>query len=160
MLVTINTDASWDPKLKIAGYAIWIVSDNFRVKVGGVFKDTCRNPHEAEIKAILNALYILGTKEDYISRIIFNTDSTNAIGVLTWDLPHIKKYLGRNNAKHWKPFYKKLNRYKKKITGMPVYEFRHVRAHTGAENARSKVNEWCDKTAKAFLREERRRITT
>jgi len=33
-----------------------------------------------------------------------------------------------------------------------LYEFRHVKAHSGKNDARSFVNEWCDKEAKKWMR--------
>mgnify|MGYP000191404166 CR=1 FL=1 len=102
MLVTINTDASYDPHIRIGAYGFWIVSNDLLIKQGGSFKHSCKNPHDAEAKCILNALYALGTKEGYISKIIINTDSLNANALLTRDTEHIFKYLGRKNDKHYK----------------------------------------------------------
>ena len=158
MLVTINTDASWDPQLKIGAYAFWIVSDGFRVKQAGVFKNSCINPHDAEAKCILNALHALATKEGYISRVIINTDSTNAIAILTGDKEHIQKYLGKKNNKQYNHLRSKYRKLKKNVNGMFRVEFRHVKAHSGKDDKRSFVNEWCDKTAKSFLRLERAKI--
>ena len=36
---------------------------------------------------------------------------------------------------------------------LPKYDFRHVRAHNGLLDSRSKANNWCDQEAKKWMRE-------
>lgn len=45
-------------------------------------------------------------------------------------------------------------RLKTSINGliMPNYELRHVKAHSKVNDARSWVNDWCDKEAKKWMR--------
>jgi hypothetical protein len=40
----------------------------------------------------------------------------------------------------------------------PRIQFRHVKAHTRAQDARSWVNRWCDREAKIKMREESKKI--
>lgn len=154
MLVTINTDASHDSDLNIGAYAFWIVSNGFRVKQAGIFRHECFCATDAEAKCILNAVYALGTKEEYVSKVIINTDSMRCIDLFTGNGLQGKK------PKHWKFLRKKFNRLKKNINGNFQVEFRHVKAHSGVQDARSKVNEWCDVTSRKFLRTERDRINS
>jgi ribonuclease HI len=147
MLVTINTDASFNRHLKVGGFAFWAVSNDFRIKKSGKFKTNCLNPHDAEARCIINSLKIVLAKHSGITKIIVNTDSLNSIALLTNDLVHVKKYMGKNMAmwNHIRLAYKKvMSKYKNSI----IIEFRHVKAHTGVNDARSYVNEWCDKEAK------------
>jgi len=152
MLVTINTDASFHPTLKNGAYAFWAVSNDFKITKSGVFKSKCINPDDAEAKCIINALKIILLAHKGITKIIINTDSLNAIALLKNDKEHIKKYMG-NNMKMWSHIRKELNKVlNASFKGMGLIEFRHVKAHSGINDKRSYVNEWCDLEAKRQLR--------
>ena len=142
MLVTVNTDASFHPDSKHGAYAFWIVCDEFRLKRSDVFKTKCRNPDDAEARCIINALSALKNRPDI--RIIVNTDSLNAIALLTNNKKHIRRYMGNRKWTHITKAFKKLN--------LSNIEFRHVKAHSGKGDKRSYVNEWCDRKAKSELR--------
>ena len=147
MLCTINTDASFSPNHNIGGYAFWAVSNAFKITKSGAFKKTVTDPTDGEIKCIINALMTVLHGCEGITKVIVNTDSMNAIHILTNDKAAQKKYIrgGVNAGNKYRGSYNKvLNEAKSK----PVIEFRHVRAHTGVDNARSWVNEWCDTAAK------------
>lgn len=149
MLVTINTDASYSPINRRAGYAFWAVCDEFRIQKSGVFRDKCMNPNDAEAKCILNALKVVTSANKNITKIIVNTDSLNAIALLKYDREHMRKYIG-DNMKMWKHLrivYAEFRR----IKGLQI-EFRHVKAHSGLKDKRSYVNEWCNFNAKLNLR--------
>ncbi len=139
--VTINTDASFHPKEKFGGFAYWIVYDGNRIKGAGAFKDKCCNSNDAEIKAIINALSTLLSKNIDISKVIFNTDSKNAIKELT-------KSGVKTDLK--KAFDNLIYGRQTKID----FEFRHVKAHSGIGDKRSFVNEWCDENAKIHMRKQ------
>jgi len=150
MLVTINTDACFHTKLKYAGYAFWAVSNEFKITKSGVFKHKAHSPDDAEAKCIINALNVVLLAHTGITKIIINTDSLNATGILKRDLKHITRYV----------FIKKKyveilqNQYQKvlsKTTNKVEIEFRHVKAHSNKDDARSFVNEWCDTNAKKMM---------
>lgn len=146
MLVTINTDASFHPKLKFGAYAFWAISNDFKITKSGVFRKKCVNPDDAEAKCIINALTLILKAHKGITRIIINTDSLNAIAYLKADKVHVRKYgLFRSKIDQFNPIFKKLKR------GIDI-EFRHVKAHSGVSDRRSYVNEWCDSEAKSQLR--------
>ena len=151
MLVTINTDASFHPNLKYGAYAFWAICNDFKITKSGVFRNKCRNPDDAEAKCIINALKVVFSAHKGITKVIFNTDSLNAIALITDNREHVKKYIG-NNQKMWKylrtAYNVILHNYK---TNVQV-EFRHVKAHSGINDKRSYVNEWCDSEAKRQLR--------
>ena len=151
MLVTINTDASFHPALKFGAYAFWAVSDEFKITKSGVFKRKCINPDDAEAKCIINALKVVLLSHVSITRVIVNTDSLNAIALLKYDRVHMRKYMGKN-MQMWshirKAYMKVLHESKNKV----AIEFRHVKAHTGINDKRSYVNDWCDLEAKKQLR--------
>lgn len=147
MLVTINTDASFNHENKFGGFAFWIKSSAFKIQKAGYFKDTCLNPTEAEMKCIINALHVLLSSHNTVTRIIINTDSLNSIHIINNDRININKYglhfgdkLRRKFIKIQKSYHRTLN-----------IQLRHVKAHSNVNDARSYVNEWCDKHAKAYM---------
>ena len=145
MIVTINTDASWHSGFKIGAFAFWIVSNQGRVLNSGALKTKCSNPTEAEIKCIINAVFTLKKQKwTDITKVIINTDATNAIAILTNKKIEIKKY----NLKWGDSLRGTFNKIK---VGLHEVEFRHIKAHTTTENAKSWVNDYCDKKAKEML---------
>lgn len=147
MLVTINTDASFHHKYNVGAFAFWAVSDEFKITKAGYFRDECRNPTECESKAIINAVKVVLSSNKNITKIIFNTDSLNSKSIFENNRSNINRYglhFGKNLRKRFK---KIVNSYHRNIQ----VEFRHVKAHSGVNDARSYVNEWCDKNAKYYL---------
>lgn len=146
MLVTINTDACFHTQLRIGGYAFWAVSNDFKITKSGVFRKKCTTSDDAEAKCIINALSIILKSHKNITKIIVNTDSLNAIAYLKNDKSHISKYnLSTSKRIQFSNLFLELRRlYKKQLE----IEFRHVKAHSGVDDKRSFVNEWCDTEAK------------
>jgi ribonuclease HI len=144
MLVTINTDASFHPTEKIGAFAFWAVSNGFKIQKACFFRDKCLNPTDAESKAILNAFHVVSRKQKGIRKIIFNTDSLNAKAIFENDRDHIHKYHLFNKLRS------NYNKKEQLFHGIEI-EFRHVKAHSGKDDARSYVNEWCDTNAKYYM---------
>lgn len=135
MLATISTDGSYNDFKKTAGFAFWISSNAGALKRFGGLKHCCC-PTEAEIKAIANALYYMDTRLEGVTKIIVNTDSTSAIRMIsTTGVPRNKRF--KNALKRVRQILKKY-----------PHELKHVKAHSDVKDARSFVNEWCDKQAK------------
>lgn len=148
MLVTINTDASFHNDYNAGAFAFWAVSDNFKLQKAGYFKKLCKSSDEAEMKCIINAVTSTLSSNKTISKAIINTDSLNSIAVFTNDKKHIKRW----SLKKYHPLRHQFNiALKKHARKNIIIEFRHVKAHSEIEDARSYVNEWCDKNAKFYL---------
>ena len=147
MLVTINTDACFHSKLKYGGYAFWAVSNDFKITKSGSFRYKCVSPDDAEAKCIINALKVVLLAHSGITKIIINTDSLNATAVLKNDKNHIVRYARLNHKQICilQIAYKKILFQNKNNV---LIEFRHVKAHSLKNDARSFVNEWCDVEAK------------
>lgn len=147
MLVTINTDASFHPYLKYGAYAFWAVCNDWKITKSGAFRKKCQTPDDAESKCIINALTVVLKAHKGITKIIINTDSLNAISYLTKDTKHIHRY-GLSHSK--------MRQFQQCLTMLPIgkikIEYRHVKAHSGVDDKRSYVNEWCDAEAKKQLR--------
>ena len=151
MLVTINTDASFHPRLHHGAYAFWAISNNFKITKSGRFTNKCHSPDDAEAKCIINALKVVLYAHSGISKVIINTDSLNATAILLKDKVHIHKYV-RIKKMYISLLQQSYSKVLKGSKNNPVIEFRHVKAHTGTNDSRSYVNEWCDNEAKKQLK--------
>lgn len=138
MTVTVNTDASFLPDTKEAGYAFYIKCDLFTTRYSGKFHTIPENIYQAEQMALANALASLSkhTGVDKMKYLVINTNSQHTIDHLespVTDLDFCIKSLlsaliAKNNCK---------------------YKLKHVPSHSGTKDSRSWVNEWCDEQAKA-----------
>jgi len=149
MLVTINTDASLHKKLRYGAYAFWAVSDDFKITKSGPFKEKCFTTDDAEAKCIINALKTVLVHSG-IHKIIINSDSLNAIAVLEKNEKHNTRY-SRLNSKQRLNIYKVYQKVLQQSKNNVTIEFRHVKAHSGIDDKRSYVNEWCDSEAKKHM---------
>ena len=133
--ITINTDAGFYPHDKVGAWAFWIVSDGLLIKGSGIFKEPCKNPTDAEIKAMVNAVSVL-LKANFdftgVRNVIFNRDNIYAKGGHGGRPPQAKlsKLILELKRKCGAPY--------------PNVEYRHVKAHSSKNDKRSYVNDWCD----------------
>jgi len=146
--ITVNTDASFNSEYKIGGYAFYIVCDLFKIQKSGYFKVNPKSPMEAEMMCMANALYTLAAQKELPSTnwIIINSDCLFAF-------EKIKLKSQNNLGKTVAQLLRKVRiatSYRDVIK--PKFEFRHVKAHNGSPDARSYVNEWCDREAKKWMR--------
>ena len=132
-LCTIVTDASWCPRTKVGGWAVWIVCENIRHKAYAAFVDKCKTSGEAEIKAAINGIYLAHKKFEDVDRYHFVIDCREAI----W---HIK-----NKKSDWRI-------QMQKIVGNTSITAKHVKAHGSTSTKRTWVNNWCDKHSKQEMK--------
>jgi ribonuclease HI len=153
MIVTINTDAAHDGRLKIGAFAFWMVSNQGRALHCGALKQKLKSADEAEMQCILNALHTLAKLKWNATKVIVNTDSMNSIAVFMGDKAHINRW-----GLHWAGKYRSLFqqiRNKLKLKKVEL-EFRHVKAHDETSTtSRTWVNDWCDKQCKTELKKYR-----
>lgn len=140
-MCTVLTDASWCPDYKIAGWACWIVHDNERIKKYDTFYDHVGTSNEAEIKAILNGLWIAVRT--------FNSEHYHVVTDCTAAMDALQQ---RTHDKTW---HKKML----DIVGDAKVTFKHVKAHTNVKDKRSWVNNWCDFNAKLAMRKLRVQVS-
>lgn len=147
--VTINTDASFCPHTKAAGYAFWISSSSGRVVKSGPLKEA-RNPDESEMQAIANALHALLTHPFYkgkkFDKLWINSDSTNCLRKIN------KKVQDTEPSKYVKDTLAKL------LDEHGQVICKHVKAHKFTGTSRSYVNHWCDREAKKHMRALRNKL--
>jgi ribonuclease HI len=149
--ITINTDASFCPDQKVGGYAFYIVCDCFKIQKSGMFKSKLSSSLDAEMKCMANALYMLSNQKELpeANIIVINSDCLMSFEKITRKSLNL---IGRKVANYLRSV-----RLKTSMNGviMPKYEFRHVKAHNGTNDARSWVNDWCDKEAKKWMKKAR-----
>lgn len=141
--ITINTDASFNHVKKVGGYAFYIVCDLFKIQKSGMFKACPKNAMEAEMMCMANALHTLLAQKELppTKWIIINSDCLYSFPKIT---RKSEDKIGRKVAEMLRGVRQRMS--------MPQYEFRHVKAHNGTPDARSWVNNWCDKEAKKWMR--------
>lgn len=141
MLVTINTDASYRDDLKVGAFSFWMVCNQGRHFGAGPLKGAIRHCNEAEFKAILNALHFLQHKSGWtgLTSIIINTDSQSAIDIINGGPTH-----------KWATELLQVLKRTRKSLGVKI-QARKVKAHSGIDEKRKWVNNWCDKSAKRAL---------
>lgn len=142
--ITINTDASFYQEYQVGGYAFWIKCDLFKIQKGGHLKSPILNSTEAEIKCIGNAIATLLAQKELPTAnfLIINTDAKFAIN----EIKHQQSLLGKQVHSLWQQLIFRLQTKKN--------EFRHVKAHSGKNDTRSYVNEWCDQEAKKWAKKQ------
>lgn len=148
MVVTINTDASWHPIHKCAGYAFWITCSNGRYKRSGKLNDTCDRAEIAEFRCIINSVhYMLNRVVSKPGFVIINTDCMNVIHVINGEIAQQRRW-GLLKNKH---FQELRDTFWKLIPEGVKIEVRHVKAHVSTDTPRDFVNDWCDREAKKQL---------
>lgn len=149
MILTINTDASWHSQTKIAGFAFWLVCDEYKFCHSGTLRKLVSRPEIAEFKCILNAIHVAGKFQKTHKKpkkIIVNTDCLNVIHLVKGHKQSIAMYGLASWGRHLVADYERLlhiHKFKKS-----QFDFRHVKSHRGIETKRQFVNDWCDKKAK------------
>lgn len=141
--ITINTDASFHPEHKAAGYAFTIVSDIFRIRKGGMFqKVKPKTAQEAEIMCIGNAIATLLCQKELptTTHLVLNNDCKYGMTeIRTGNSSHAVEV-----SKLWQEL--------RRRTKCRYHSMRHVKAHTGTDDKRSQANDWCDREAKRWMR--------
>lgn len=149
MKVTILSDASYCPENKVAGYGFWIASQRGKLGGGGVIVDDVEDTNAAEMMAICNAIW-----HGYSNRLIekgdellIQTDSLAAIDRL--DSRRVVTMTNQQEA-IVQYFQKTVRRMELNVT------LRHVKAHTGRQEARYTANRMCDIRARKNMRAARK----
>lgn len=140
---TVITDASFDPKTGASGLAAWIKLDGGRsIKTGGVLKGA-GNSTEAEILAAAYGVRLAA--EAGASHILLQSDCMAVMHVV-W-----KTATPNRMTQMWRDMLEE-----PKVLGVFV-QARHVKGHGRIHDARTWVNDWCDRTAYKYMEQERDR---
>ena len=145
-VVTINTDASYDPIKKVGGWGCWIKSDFFTIKEGGKFRLPINDSNEAEIKALINGFDLLKKQQVEFKVVVINCDNKTVRDIVNmWKIP--ERFTVEGNI------------LLKLVMSYPVCYAKEIKSHTKKDTARHWVNNWCDTVARNFTKdkhEERR----
>lgn len=136
-VVTVNTDASWDPNLLTGGFGIWIKSDFFTIKKSGQFRGKVLDSNEAEIKALINALHLLQKNKRKFKGVVINCDNAVVRDIVN------KKVVPERFKEEGKRLISLVAEYK-------FAKAKNIRGHQNSHNARQWVNNWCDKASKEY----------
>lgn len=133
---TINTDAG--VKNGISAIAYWIRSENSWLTGSKKLKDVNLDSTEAELKGIVNAMYLLTLPSNEFfanaDRIVINCDNQGAIHKLK-----------RNDVyKDVIPILTKIYT----IIPRSKFKFKWVKGHSKRKGSKYWVNNWCDKELK------------
>jgi len=146
--ITINTDASFSNTHKVGTYAFYIVCDLFKIQKSGMFKAQPKSAMDAEMMCMANAFHTLLAQKELpkVKKIVINSDCL-------FSFQHIKLKSRNEVGKQAAQLLKRLRRemaFREVV--YPSFDFRHVKAHNGTPDARSWVNDWCDKEAKKWMK--------
>ena len=147
-IVTVFTDASFCPRTKASGFAVWIKTKSVTLRHSGAFKVAINTPGEAETAALSNGICAAMTRLDLQAGdiIVAASDCLDAIRAV------------EGKAKRLKPTMAMICDHVRQgasVRGVDV-RLKRVRAHQGKDaGPRHAVNEWCDKAAKAVMRDAR-----
>lgn len=157
--ITICTDASYDPDLKIGAWACYIRSDDKIIKVGKVIKTNVSNSTEAERVGVANALWLASRALDISKhRLVLYCDNLAALNPVRSTGKTGKK---KQQAKQQYLFFQQS--IEPLLQKALAYDARHVKGHLERTarhrmKARHHLNDWCDKEAKRLLDEERMKL--
>lgn len=132
---TVNTDASFCPHTKAAGWAAWISIDGgIKIKKSGMFKERPRTSTEAELWAIFNGVWLAA--QAGVTSLLVQSDCKTA-------LAHVGRDTMQTRQLH------------KSLPRVVSITTKHVKAHRDTDTARTWVNDWCDTEAKKWMRYQR-----
>lgn len=151
-LVTICTDASYDPALEIGAWACYIRTGNRILKTGKIIESDVQNSTEAERVGVASALWLVNKIVDIKQyKIIIYCDNASAMKPLR---PSTKTGTKKQRTKQQLAFYQKnIEPYLQRAL---TYDIRHVKGHMERSakhlmRKRHYMNDWCDKEARRLL---------
>lgn len=152
MLITLFSDASLCPHTRKGGWAGWLKSEGRTVRGGGPFKRPLNDTSIAEAMAVVNALH-LGARKGLITAgatVLVQTDNDSIASVLQGTA---KRRITATAA----VVDDVARAFHALVTGMGItIRWRHVKAHRGAVDRRSAVNDYCDGQAREHMRQARK----
>jgi ribonuclease HI len=150
MRATVIADASFCnlTKRNLAGWAAWVRIDGHPhpiKKSGPILRVEVLNSTHAEVYAIVNGLAMAVHRG--ATDVLLQTDCLNVVQAIN----------GEAQAGPKLTAFVLLTLAKVDLEGVQI-RAKHVRGHTGKLDARSYVNDWCDKKAKKHMRTLRKKV--
>jgi len=148
IFATVITDASHCGETNAAGWAAYIRIDGQKapVKMYAPFKKPLTTSMEAELLAAINGMCL--AKFHGAEQILLQTDCLAVVSLINGQT---RKRRLRNK------FFAACDLAKLDPTEVRA---RHVKGHTRVQDARSYVNRWCDKNARAAMRQYRKQLVS
>lgn len=91
MFVTLYTDASWDHKARVGGWACWLRSNQGKIVRAGYVPDYCVYAYEAELAAVFAGIWTALQSWDATHTILIRSDCQQALALVD----------GQSAAKHY-----------------------------------------------------------
>lgn len=144
---TVLTDASYDQRWKVGGWAAWVRSDGDQrpLTMSGVLKGPpIENSTYAEVMAALNGIW-LARNHAHATHLLVQSDCMAVIHLIQGQMksPGLLQLwatgLGRDD-----------------MAGVQLVA-RHVKGHGQVKDARTYVNAWCDEYARLHMQKARHR---
>ena len=142
---TINVDSSFCPRTKVGGYAFWITTDVCTIKGYGRFREICLDPHEAEIKGLINAIQAVKKYSLSPKALVVNCDNKVVRDIVS------------NNGVN-KKYHKVEKILREMLSDFPIFYAKHIRGHSQIVSARNFCNDWCDKMGRNAWKQNHRKI--
>lgn len=167
-LVTIFADASFDYKTRSGGWAAWVKAGNQQGQYGhGVLKVDAEGAMQAEMAALANGLHMARAAGTVVqgSPVLLQSDCMLALQLILSLAPGAGNSAASGGLDVTK--LKEIKAGRRQIA--PLQSIlamqaemdlklwvRHVKGHSGGDDARSFVNSECDRLARAAMRTEQR----
>lgn len=144
MIVTLFTDASFDPRYNIATWAAWAKTDRQTERAAGAFRTPVSGVNAAELGAIANGLHmvVMRLRPEPLSTVLIESDSMHALGIVRG-----MQYRMQSDEITFRAF---IMRFSQQY-GL-ILRTKHVKGHRGNRDARAAVNSWCNRRCYAELR--------
>ncbi len=144
---TVITDASYDHRFKVGGWAAWIRcdGDSGGLRRSGPLKEKVPSSTNAEVRAALNGVW-LARNTFGATHILLQSD---CMTVIQLSLGQVKAV---DLCALWAAAFEREDMAGVQITA------RHVKGHGPITNARTHVNDWCDRYARSHMEKERARV--
>lgn len=150
MKISIFTDAS--VRFKWCGYAFYIGCRMGKIQKAGRLKVRTSKSDLAELHCIANAIYTLKhSKFGKIENVHIYSDSESAVMALNG----LSRFADEEKRKaideiHFLMIEVCVKHGKTMRDIDDFFKVTHVKAHTGASDIYSRINDWCDKSAKQY----------
>lgn len=151
MKATIITDASVNAKTRNATGAFYIGCKLGKIQKVQVLKVKTNSSNTAELHTITNAIYTLSrSKWEGIKQVEIYSDNLHTCKALNGIKNHVGIDLKALEEVRFLMYEFCFRQGLDIRTADKVFKFIHIRAHTGAADKHSVIQDWCDSEAKAL----------
>ncbi len=168
-MITVFVDASVCMQTKVGGWGCWAVKNGTSITFGNAFKELISDSSDAEVCAVVNALYGLRNRNWFSVTPYVNVqlDSHHALGFLVYAVDAEYYYNPKGGSVMRGSYYPNKGSERAKASVILLRELQkehglrfrvtHVKGHSGG-GGRQWVNRKVDKLAKKHMRKARKLV--